>query len=133
VLLVWQSEQQNEWATAIRQALTAGASAPRAPARLDAFSLADPERIRAVLGAAGFAEIALAAVEEPVSYGPDAAAAFDLVRDMSEPRQLLARLPAPAAERALVALRELLVAHDSGSGVLFDSRAWRVTARRAPP
>jgi ubiquinone/menaquinone biosynthesis C-methylase UbiE len=130
VLLVWQSQEQNEWATAIRQALAGGPTATPA-ASLDPFSLSDPRRVRAILAAAGFTEVAVEAVREPVYYGPDTAAALDLVRDMSEPRQQLAQLDAASAQRALGRLRELLADHDTGSGVRFRSQAWLVTARRA--
>lgn len=141
-MLVWQGEEQNEWATAIGRVITggidadpranSGVSAAAAPApALDPFSMADPVLIRSILGAAGFVDVELADVHEPVYYGPDAAAAFELVRDMKQPRQQLARLDAASAERALVRLRELLGAHETPEGVLFDSRAWLVTACRA--
>jgi hypothetical protein len=44
---------------------------------------------------------------------------------------MLARLDAAAAERTLSRLRQMLAAHETASGVLFDSRAWLVTAHRA--
>ncbi len=47
------------------------------------------------------------------------------------PRRL-DRMDAVAAQRALARLRETLAAHETGEGVLFDSRAWIVSARRAP-
>ena len=128
-MLVWQGEDQNAWATAIRQALAPGAQA--AASKLDPFSMADPDVIRSVLGAAGFVDIGIAGVREPVYYGPDVPAAFDLVRDMRQPRNLLARMDAAAAQRGLVRLREMLAAHETGRGVLFDSSAWLVTARSA--
>jgi len=135
VLLVWQAEEQNEWAWTLRQLLSGGAGAPAvagtAPATesgLDPFSLSDPDRVRFILGAAGFVEIEFAEVREPVYYGPDAAAALDLVRDMKQPRDVLARMRAAEAERTLVGLRETLAAHETAEGVLFDSRAWLVTA-----
>lgn len=131
VMLVWQGAEQNAWATAIRQVLTGEAGAPLA-SQLDPFSMAEPEAVRAILGAAGFVDVDVADVREPVYYGPHAAAALELVRDMKEPRELLAGMKAAAAERALVGLRELLAAHETPTGVLFDSRAWLVTARRAP-
>jgi SAM-dependent methyltransferase/predicted alpha/beta hydrolase family esterase len=131
VMLVWQAKERNEWATAILQVLTGTAGA--APASgLDPFSLADPDAVRRVLGSAGFDEVNIVDVREPVYYGPSAAAAFDLVRDMRQPRQLLARMDATAAQAALVRLRELLAARETSEGVQFDSRAWLVTARRTP-
>ena len=93
--------------------------------------MADPDVVRSVLGASGFVDIDITDVHEPIYYGPDAAAAFDLVRSMKQPRDLLAQLNAATAERALLRLRELLTAHETRDGVLFDSRAWLVTARRA--
>jgi SAM-dependent methyltransferase len=128
VMLVWQSADRNEWATAIRQAL--GVSDPPTSG-LDPFSMADPAVVRSVLGKAGFVDVDTADVHEAVYYGPDAAGAFDLVRDMQQPRAALARMDALSAQRALVSLRELLAAHETAQGVSFDSRAWLVTARRA--
>jgi hypothetical protein len=52
------------------------------------------------------------------------------VRDMKMTKALLAGMEASEVQRALARLRELLAAHDTGQGVLFDSRAWIVTARR---
>lgn len=132
VMLVWQSEERNEWASAIRQALAGDVTATPASG-LDPFSMADPKAVCAILGAAGFVDVDISDVHEPVYYGPDAAAALDLVRSMKQARDLLAHLDAATAERALVRLRELLVGHETNDGVLFDSRAWLVRARRAGP
>ena len=99
--------------------------------RPDPFSLADPAAVQSILAAAGFVDVGITDVREPVCYGPDAPAAFDLVRDMRMTRDLLARLDAVAAQRALARLRETLAAHETLGGVLFDSRAWIVIARRA--
>jgi hypothetical protein len=44
---------------------------------------------------------------------------------------LVARMDAASAQRVLLRLREMLAAHETGTGVLFDSRTWLVTARRA--
>src|SRR5262249_44031826 len=112
VMMVWQSEERNEWATAIRYALTAGAAPPPATGP-DRFSLADPGAVQSILAAAGFVDVGISEVREPVFYGPDAAAAFDLVRDMRMTRDLLARLDAVAAQRALARLRETLAAHET--------------------
>jgi hypothetical protein len=129
-MMVWQSEERNEWATAIRHALTAG-GAPAPATGPDPFSLADPAAIQSILATAGFVEVGITDVREPVYYGRDVAAAFDLVRDMRMTGELVARLDAVAAQRALARLRETLAAHETSGGVLFDSRAWIVTARRA--
>ena len=46
-------------------------------------------------------------------------------------RDLLAGLDAAAAAAALARLRALLLEHEAAAGVVFDSRAWIVTATRA--
>jgi SAM-dependent methyltransferase len=126
VLLVWQERERNEWATAIRRALTTGPAAPRGP---DPFSLADPAVTDGILAAAGFTEISFTEVREPVFYGPDSAAALDAVLRIQEFKDL----HAAAAEPARARLRTTLDAHRTDGGVSFDSRAWIVTARRPAP
>ncbi|MFC4942892.1 class I SAM-dependent methyltransferase [Pseudonocardia sp. GCM10023141] len=128
VLLVWQERDRNEWATAIRRALT---DAPPAPsAGPDAFSLADPTATETILAAAGFTDVGFTEVHEPVYYGPDSATAFAAALGLWEANDQLAHLDPAAAEQARTRLRATLDAHTTEDGVLFDSRAWIVTARR---
>ena len=128
VLLVWHDRDRNEWASAIRQTLTAGAAAPTRGA--DPFSLADPTVTEGILAAAGFTDVSFADVHEPVYYGPDSATAFDAVLRLWEVKDLLAGLDAATAEQARTRLRATLAAHNTDGGVYFDSRAWLITARR---
>ena len=106
-MMVWQSEERNEWATAIQQAL--GASPP--PSQLDPFSLADAPAVESLLAAAGFTDVAFADVREPVYYGSDASAALELVpqgiREQPADRVLkpLAHLP-PAWQYEHTAIKE---------------------------
>lgn len=128
VLLVWQDRDRNEWATAIRQTLTAATATPTSGP--NAFSLADPTVTEGILAAAGFTEVSFTDVHEPVYYGPDSATAFDAVLSLWEFKDLLANLDAVPAEQARTRLRATLDAHNTDDGVYFDSRAWIVTARR---
>jgi SAM-dependent methyltransferase len=128
-MMVWQTKEQNQWATEFRRALEAE---PLRATKLDPFSLADPATVESLLRAAGFVDIAFADVNEPVYYGPDAAAALDMVRDMKGIRDHIAQLDSAAAQRAVSRLNATLTAHQASEGVLFDSRAWLVTARRNP-
>ena len=127
VLLLWQERDRNEWATAIRQTLTAASATHRGP---DPFSLADPTVTEGILADAGFAEVSFTDVHEPVYYGPDSATAFDAVLRLWEFKDLLANLDAVTAEQARTRLRATLAAHNTDGGVYFDSRAWIITARR---
>jgi len=135
-MLVWQSSDRNEWATVIDRALRTGPPAtqpvdPPGPApRPPAFSLADPAVAQGVLADAGFIEVALTDVHEPVFYGPDAETAYDAVAILWQVERLLADLDPETAARATRQLRATIADHDTGDGVLFDSRAWIVTAVR---
>ena len=128
VLLVWQDRDRNEWASAIRRSLTATPAPPTGGP--GPFSLADPSITQGILAAAGFTHVSFTDVHEPVFYGPDTATAFDNVLRLREYDDLLANLDAATAERARTRLRATLAAHETGSGVYFDSRAWIITARR---
>ena len=131
VMMVWQDHHRNEWSVSIQRALVAGADVPipslGAP---DPFSLADPATTERVLQTAGFAEAGFTAVQEPVYYGPDVAAALDWVRGFSCVNDVLQPLDRASTERAREQLIQTLAAHARGDGVWFDSRAWIVTARR---
>jgi len=71
---------RNEWATAIRQSLTAATATPAPPTGGPGpFSLADPTITQGILAAAGFTQVSFTDVHEPVFYGPDTATAFDNV------------------------------------------------------
>ena len=128
VVLVWQSHERNEWATAVDAAL----DAPAPPADTDdAFSLGDRAATARLLEGAGFRDVVFSDLREPVFYGRDVDAATDWVRGFQSTRDALASLTAPAAARALERLRATIAAHDSGDdGVVFDSRAWLITAHR---
>ncbi|HET6834906.1 MAG TPA: class I SAM-dependent methyltransferase [Acidimicrobiales bacterium] len=133
VLLVWQDHDRNEWATAIRDALTAGSAAPAPTTNHPGpFSLADPAITAGILRAAGFAEVAFIDVHEPVLYGPDTATAYDAVLRLRHAKDLLADLDPTMTGHALERLRATVAAHDTDSGVFFSARAWLVTAVRRP-
>jgi SAM-dependent methyltransferase len=130
VMMVWQAAERNEWEVAIGRALAGSDGSPDVDAGgPDAFSLGNPVAVRKILNVAGFADVTLADVGEPVYYGPDVAAALDWVRGFACTRGVLDRLDPAAAARALERLREILAAHVSSSGVWFGSRAWIVAAR----
>jgi SAM-dependent methyltransferase len=131
LLMVWQGHERNEWSVSIERALAVTVGPPvRGPTTLDPFSLADPATVRGVLGAAGFTEITLTDVHEPVFYGRDVAAAIEWVRGFASTSEVLDRLDATGSELVLERLRETLAAHAREGGVWFDSRAWIVKARR---
>lgn len=119
VQLVWQARGHQEWAAVVRRAL--GADPPRAGA--DPFSLADPATVTGVLTRAGFADVRLTDLREPVWYGPDTAAATEAVLGL--------RRPDPAdVDRARAALLAAIAPYETADGVWFGARAWLVEAHR---
>lgn len=132
VMMVWQDHASNEWSVSIQQALAPGERVSQVAANeLDPFSLSDPAAVERILREAGFTQARFTEVREPAYYGEDLAAAFAWIRGFSCTRDLLQRLDAASAERALDRLRETLAAHQQETGVWFDSRAWIVTAAAA--
>ena len=129
VMMVWQEHEHNEWSVVIERALGREGSPVPVPEAREPFSLADQDTVEAILGAAGFGAATFTDVHEPVYYGPDVAAALEWVGGFSSTRELLMRLGAVDAERALERLREALAVHASDRGVWFDSRAWIVEVR----
>jgi SAM-dependent methyltransferase len=131
VMLVWQSKELNEWFVSIQQALTVGTFAPAIRKdEPDPFSLADPNVVERILGAAGLAEARFTDVNKPVYYGEDVNAALEWVSGFFYTKNCLQHMDSASAERALHRLRETLTAHATEGGVWFNSRAWIVTASR---
>jgi SAM-dependent methyltransferase len=129
VLLVWQPHEHNEWARAIDAALGDAARPPQPGA--DPFSLGDAEATAGLLQGAGFEDVRLEDVHEPVFYGDDLDAALAVVRGFQDTRAALAGLSDSEAARTVERLREMLAAHYSDErGVVLDSHSWLITARR---
>jgi ubiquinone/menaquinone biosynthesis C-methylase UbiE len=125
VWMVWQNQERNEWTNALRRALSS--EHPRKGDVPPAFSLGDPARATEMLHAAGFGSVDFAAVREPVFYGADVSEAYDALVSL----QICgAQVADGDAKRRL---RNLLEAHLTPDGVLFDSQAWIIAARRQEP
>lgn len=132
-LVAWRETDRNEWMTEVAGALAMGRALPERPAGTPgAFGLAGADHVRRTLNDAGFVDVCLDERSEPVSFGPDAEAAYALVSTQGLARDLLGGLDADARKAALAALRGVLAAHETPEGVLFGSSCWLVTARRGP-
>ncbi|MEU4598432.1 methyltransferase domain-containing protein [Nocardia sp. NPDC023988] len=126
VMMVWQGGERNEWVTVFRRDLVASMTRPGP----GPFSLADPSVTESVLTAAGFVDIGFSEVHEPVYLGADGAAAYSNLHLLTGFRAHLESLEQAEGERTRARLREVLAAHETDQGVLFDSRAWIITAKR---
>ena len=127
----WQDEAANDWMRIPAEVLAehVGHTEP-VPGAPGAVSLADPEQVRAMLGAAGFTGVALADALAPMWLGADAAEAYERVATSGTAAALEGKDPA-AVSAALDALRAAVAGLDRGDGVSVPARAWLVTAGRA--
>jgi SAM-dependent methyltransferase len=130
VLLTWQPPPANEWIRELTGALAAGRNLPAPPPDAPGpFALADPDRIRAVLGAAGYQRITIDATCAPMWFGTDAADAHQFVLGLLG--WMLVGLDDPDRGRALDALRATTTLHETADGVLYESATWIIRATRA--
>jgi SAM-dependent methyltransferase len=131
-LLTWQELANNDWVLALRDTLAAGRSLPEPPANAPGpFGLADPSHIRSVLTTAGFDDIELTDVREPMYAGADTEDALKFVTGLSHSRALLGGLDEHSRHCALETLRNRLAAHTTPNGVLLGASCWLITAHRS--
>ena len=112
-----------------RRALAAGRDLPAPPAGVPGpFAQADPGAVKAVLATAGFTDVELAGLRQPMWFGSDADNAHAFVLGLLG--WMLQGFDDAGRDRALGDLRASLTAHDTGHGVCYESAAWIVQATR---
>jgi SAM-dependent methyltransferase len=128
-LLTWQGVAENEWLTEFRAALAIGRDLPTPPPDAPSpFALADPDRVRSILGAAGFVDVSFQSLHEPMSFGPDREDAFDFVAELTS--WMLNGLDDTDRAAALAALGATIAEHTSADGVTYQSATWIIRARK---
>ena len=129
VMLVWRGIEDNEWLREFFGAI--GRVLPVAPPPADApgpFSLSDPDRVRDLLHAAGWADVTFAAVDELLWFGPDPDSTTTFM--VGQMKWLFDKLDDVGKRQAEANLHEAMAAHADEDGVLLGSGAWIVTARQ---
>jgi SAM-dependent methyltransferase len=130
-LLAWRTLPENEWLMSLRGALAVGRELPMPPPMAPTpFALADPERVRGILGSAGFDHVDFAPIDEPIELGTDASDALEFAKTMGIVEGLTGGLDESARAEAMSNLAQLFREHESTDGVLMGSAAWLITARR---
>ena len=128
----WRPLRENEWLLAIRDALAAGRALPEPPTGAPGpFGLADADDVRRILADAGFTNVTLDAVDEPMDLGAGVAEAYAFVGTFGITRGLTHDLDSETRDKALDTLRQVLADHATPDGVLLGSAAWLVTAVNA--
>lgn len=131
-LLVWREPHRNEWLSTIRAAVALGRELPLPPpdAPGHPFSLADPDRVRAILAPAGFDDIAFDAVDEPMVLGDDAEDAFAFFGSSNLVGWLLDGVDDAGRAEAMDNLRTAFKQAETSEGVLLGTSAWVIHATK---
>ena len=125
----WRSPAENPIMTLPMAAALAHVPAPPPPPEPGApgpFAFADPERVRTILGDAGFTDTALTPHAAKIGSG-DLETALGLSLRVGPLGALLREYP-DRREAVVAAVRAALAAHEGPDGVKLDSATWIVTA-----
>lgn len=131
-VLTWQPAAHNEWVVTLGMALARYVELPEMDADGPGpFSLGDPERTERLLQGAGFTEVTVAPVAQPIFLGSDVEDVIGFAQDLDLVRDLLAPLDSATRARALDALRDALAPHQTETGIRIGAAAWLTTAHRS--
>jgi SAM-dependent methyltransferase len=130
-MLVWGPLTDNEWITALREALAVGRNLPMPPPGAPGpFALADTDFTRGILTDAGFTDVDVSRSWHRFLVGSNADDAYTFLAGLNPVKVLLADLDDTQKAEALDNLRDTIADHETGDGVVFGSSAWLVTARK---
>jgi SAM-dependent methyltransferase len=132
VFACWQELPANEWLTVPAGAALAYVPMPDlgAPGVPGPFSLADPDRVRSILTAAGFAAVDVDECRCPMPMGStvDDTVAFMQGTEMAQ--TLMADVSEDVAAAAWAAVRAALAPYAGPEGVVLNGAAWIVAATK---
>jgi SAM-dependent methyltransferase len=128
----WRGFLENEWISVPAGAVVQHVPLPDLgdPTAPGPFAFADGERVAALLGAAGFADVAIEPVSEPLWLGADVDDAIAFIRGTGFAQMVLDPAPPDAVARAVDAARGALEPFASDGGVILGSSSWLVRANR---
>lgn len=129
--LAWQALEENEWVSAVVDALAAGRDVPLPAAGTPGpFGMADADGVHQALTRAGFENVTATSIREPLLYGTDAEDAWTFMLTTGIVKGLSESLDDEARAAALGRLRQVIADHETSRGVQFASAAWLFSARR---
>jgi ubiquinone/menaquinone biosynthesis C-methylase UbiE len=130
-LATWQPLVVNEWLTVPGAALLRYGSLPDSDddgTGPGMFAQSDPDHLRRVLTAAGYANIELHPVEVTLTLGADPDEAVAYLADSGPGRAVLATIADDDKPAALDAVRNILADHTDDTGVHLGAAIWLITA-----
>ena len=131
VMAIWGPVPDNEWITALLDAVALGRVLPSPPPGAPGpFSLADQNHTRSVLTEAGFTDVAFDRSEHSAHFGSDAEDAFGFISQLNVLQTMMEDLDEPTRAKGFENLRATVAAHETPDGVVFRSASWVVSARK---
>jgi len=133
--ICWQTAMENEWVSKSFDVVASYVPLPPPPDPDEPgpLSFGDPERVKRILTAAGFCDIAIESFSAPFTIGASLDEAVAFLTQLAPASGAIAQSGADDAIKSRIAvdLREALAPYDTGPGVTMDSATWIVTARNA--
>ena len=130
----WQSTANNPWITvparAAAEVVPIESMETTAPGP---FAFADSARVIRILETAGFAEVRASPLRIPICFGRDADEAGERLITTGPAGRALLQADETTRGRAARAVAAAISGFTSPSGVILESNAWLVTARRRTP
>jgi SAM-dependent methyltransferase len=128
----WREALGNEWITVPGSAALAFVELPDLadPTAPGPFAFADPQYVTKLLQSAGFRDVQLTPVNEPLIVGANPADAMAFFKDTGIGRTILADADPVTVRHVEAAVEQALVDHMTPNGVSLGSAAWLTTARR---
>jgi SAM-dependent methyltransferase len=132
--LCWQPPNRNPWMSVPMMALAevVPLQPPPPPDAPGPFSFGDPARVERILTEAGFRDVTIDAVEQPVWIGGRGGSLDDVVDfalDLGPASRALGDAPAEQRERAVIRIRDALTPYAVGEDVQMHAATWVVGAR----
>lgn len=131
VFACWQELLRNEWIVVPSGAALAFVPMPDLgePGSPGPFAFADPDRVRSILTEAGFVDVQLDEVVEPMHMGASVDDALDFMRRTNIAATLFENVEDDVAAQAWDAIRQALLQFKTPDGVVLKGAAWLVRAR----
>ena len=132
VFLCWQGVARNAWVAGPVQALAAvlPMPAPPPPGAPGPFAFAEPDRVRGILGAAGYREIALEEIEDALVVGDGSVeSTLEFLLHIGPCATLLKGAPRETVDTARSTLRAFFQRIARDGEVHLRGTTWLVTAR----
>jgi SAM-dependent methyltransferase len=132
VFVCWRELLANEWMTVPVSAALQHVPMPALPTdgAPGPFAFADPDKVRAVVAAGGFDDVALEEVDEQGRLGASVDDVLEFLRNSEMARTLFDDVDDDTAAKAWAAVADALASHETPDGIVLGGAAWLVTARR---